>query len=183
MDKIAAFDTLYTNNHIQICKLLFPLIPKDKQYYFAIFIKFLELQHTIQYGQKLQYQSDDCKCEKLDYKDLCQEVLPYCTHEEEQFVRKLQDILKAMDTFQSLKPMFEMMNQFSMSGNGEGGDFSGFDISSLFSMGDLFQGNLNPDLLNNLKDLMPDSANDLFSQEYKYEEPIIKNEDRSKSYE
>lgn len=179
MDKIAAFDTLYTNNHIQICKLLLPLLPKDKQYFFAIFIKFLELQHTIQYGQKLLFQTENCNA-SINYQNLCQDVLPYCTQEEEHLVKKILELLKTMDTVNSLKPLMEMMNQFHMSGPEEGRDSSAFDFSSLFSMGDFFQGNMNSDILNNLKDLMPDAGKDFFSQENNCEETIIENEDRSK---
>lgn len=183
MDRIAAFDTLYTNNHIQICKLLLPLLPKDKQYYLAIFIKFLELQHTIKYGQKLQV----CFSKQLDtkskYQDLCKEILPYCTPEEENLVKMILNLLNTMNTFESLKPLMDMLGQFNMSGDAENGNSSSFDFSSLLSLGelfssengsplgdfasmaDLFQGNVNPDFINNIKDMMSNTGTDFFSQE------------------
>lgn len=179
MDRIAAFDTLYTNNHIQMGKLLLPLLPKDKQYYFAIFIKYMELQHTIKYGKKLLYHIENGEKETINYQNLCQEFLPYCDQQEEKLVKQILSFLKTMETFNSLKPIMEMMNQFSMTGSGEGGDSSGFDFSSLFSMGDFLQGNLDLDLLNNLKDLIPDVGKSMFDRENNSKEATTKKEDRS----
>lgn len=159
MDRIAAFDTLYTNNHIQICKLILPLLPKDKQYYLAIFIKFLELQHTIKYGQKIQVENTTPNNSKPNYQNLCKEALPYCTPDEENLVKMLLNFLNAMDTFESLKPFLELLGQSNDSPFGDIG-----------SMTDLFQGNLNLDFLNNLKDMMPNTGTDFFGQEHPSEE-------------
>lgn len=157
MDRIAAFDTLYTNNHVQICKLVLPLLPKDKQYYLAIFIKFLELQHTIKYGQKIQFDSSLSKEsteQKKQYQNICKEALPYCTPEEEELVKMILNLLNALDTFESLKPLMDMLGQFTDSSFG---DFA--------SMADLFQGNITPDFLNNLKDMMPNTETDFSNQD------------------
>ena len=160
MDRIAAFDTLYTNNHVQICKLILPLLPKDKQYYLAIFIKFLELQHTIKYGQKLQIETTTPNDSKPNYQNLCKEALPYCTAEEENLVKMILNLLNAMDTFESLKPFMDLLGQFNDS-----------PLGDLSSMTDLFQGNVNLDFLNNLKDMMPGTGTDFFNQEHHADEP------------
>ena len=181
MDRIAAFDTLYTNNHVQICKLILPLLPKDKQYYLAIFIKFLELQHTIKYGQKIQFDSPLSNEPKQQYQNICKEALPYCTPEEENLVKMILNLLNALDTFETFKPLMEMLGQFNMSENSENTS-SGFDFSNLSSLGEIFsskngspgdlasmvdllQGNINPDFLNNIKDLMPNTGADFCNQD------------------
>ena len=44
---IAAFDSLYTTNRIQMLKVLLTRLPTPSQGGFAIYIKFLELQYAI----------------------------------------------------------------------------------------------------------------------------------------
>ena len=46
-DKVAAFDTLFTNNHIQMLKILVPYFDSTIQKNLAIYIKYLEFQYTL----------------------------------------------------------------------------------------------------------------------------------------
>ena len=47
-DKIIAFDTLYTNNHIQMMKIVMPYFDEPMRGKLAVYIKYLEFQHTLE---------------------------------------------------------------------------------------------------------------------------------------
>lgn len=147
MDHIAAFDTLYTNNHIQILKLLLPCLPKDKQYFGAIFIKYLELQYVIHYGKQLAQGSCYNSDQKPDYAKLCHDILPYCTEKEAHIVNSIQNMLQTFETFKSMQSMLELFAPSDVEGDNAG---SGFDFSSLMNMGNLFSGGMDLDGLQNI---------------------------------
>ena len=69
-------------------------------------------------------------------------------------MKMILNLLNALDTFESLKPLMDILGQFTDSSFG---DFA--------SMADLFQGNITPDFLNNLKDLMPNTETDFSNQD------------------
>lgn len=163
MDNIAAFDTLYTNNHIQILKLLLPCIPKDKQYFGVIFIKYLELQYVIKYGKQLNQGSCGQSSQKKDYSKLCHDILPYCTKEESHIVESIQNMLNTFETFKSMQSMLDL---FASSDSESGNPGSGFDLSSLMSMGNLFSGNMNPEGLGDIMGAFmgQDAGSEIFEQ-------------------
>ena len=76
------------------------------------------------------------------------------SHASEELVKMILNLLNALDTFESLKPLMDILGQFTDSSFG---DFA--------SMADLFQGNITPDFLNNLKDLMPNTETDFSNQD------------------
>ena len=45
-EAVIAFDTLYTQNHIQILKILLPYFDPYGQNHLAVWIKYLELRYT-----------------------------------------------------------------------------------------------------------------------------------------
>ena len=45
---VIAFDTLYTQNHIQILKILLPYFDPYGQSHLAVWIKYLELRYTLE---------------------------------------------------------------------------------------------------------------------------------------
>ena len=47
-DNVAAFDMLFTTNQIQIMKTLLPCFDRPMQKYLAIYIKYQELQYTLE---------------------------------------------------------------------------------------------------------------------------------------
>ena len=51
-EKIVAFDTLFSNNHIQILKVMLPYLDNHLQKLGAVYIKFLELQYTMDFCRK-----------------------------------------------------------------------------------------------------------------------------------
>lgn len=113
-DQVLAFDTLYTNNHIQMLKVLLPHLPRGQKNQFAVFIKYMELQYTITLTEKQKNQINICTASydstPIDWNGLLKELQPYCTTTEK---RKMSQIKEMMNTFQMLQEMDKYKEMFS----------------------------------------------------------------------
>lgn len=109
-DGITLFDTLFTNNHICIMKLLLPLLSPSKQKNLAIYIKFLELQYTLQYfshhPQGLCFSTQNTGA-SYDIENVFDNFLPYCTPREKDNIMQIRNL---MNNFHNLQDMMEMIN-------------------------------------------------------------------------
>lgn len=125
-DKIAAFDTLYTSNHIQMLKLALPLMPPDKQYYGAIYIKYMELSYTLSLGRYLKNQLCACSgMENYGMEVFLKEIMPFCSEKEAERIQKISGMLKSFKTFQEMKSMMDLFGTDMFGADtGGGGGFS-----------------------------------------------------------
>lgn len=107
---IELFDTLFTNNHICMMKLLLPLLSPSVQKKLAIYIKYLELQYTLQYFTKhpqgICFASPHAET-PYDFNTVLDDFLPYCTSREKDSILQLRTML---NRFRNLQDMMEMMN-------------------------------------------------------------------------
>lgn len=162
-NKIYVFDSLYTNGHIQMLKIVYSGCPPELQQRFAPFIKYLEFQYTmklVKSGFPIS-QSTMIGCssanEHTAQKDifesaaeLIQEINPYLDPKEQNKFEKIEHFYQ---TFQSFQKMQETLEQFEA--------MTGISLSDLGSMA---QGDNQMDLLKNL--LSSDQMNlfDLFKK-------------------
>lgn len=51
-NRVIAFDTLFSTNHIQMLKVMLPYLDNQMQKFMAIYIKFLELNYTIDFYKR-----------------------------------------------------------------------------------------------------------------------------------
>ena len=58
-NKVMAFDTLFSTNHIAMLKILLSCLDYQAQKSMAVYIKFLELQYTIHYYNILSAAAQD----------------------------------------------------------------------------------------------------------------------------
>lgn len=146
-DKVAAFDTLFTNNHIQMLKLLLPYLDLSLQKNLAIYIKYLELQYTMKFFQHFPnlHLSPLKKQEAPELGNLCEEFAPYCTEQEKKRFDHMRQMYQTFVTYQEMMEMIQMMKELFP--EGEGGispdmlsslgsmkGMEGMDLSTLFSM-------------------------------------------------
>lgn len=126
-DKILAFDTLFTTNHIQMLKIIMPLFDVPAQRHMAVYIKYMELQYTISYLKKYSFpifpKSTDPHC-------VCKEILPYCSCEEKKKVEQMEQLFSSMENYREMMEMFNMMKE--MFPEGEGGGINPDMLSGLF---------------------------------------------------
>lgn len=177
-DGIAVFDTIFTNNHICMLKNILPFLPTAFQRFIAIYIKYLELQYTMQYfdahPQGLCTGRNNTEKQPFDAETMWDSILPYCSPSEKQ---KFQQIRDMMQNFQQMKEMMEMMETMKelfpdgFSGMEDAGFPSGFggmdgsnfsaglgtsesaNLNPPTGMDGLFRGNLNPEIINMLSSL------------------------------
>ncbi|WMC92445.1 hypothetical protein [Kineothrix sp. MB12-C1] len=121
-NNITAFDVLFTNNHIQMLKIMIPYFDFQMQKQLAIYIKYLELQHTISYYKTHSFELSGCSIQKeeFDIFKIYHSLLPYFTKEEK---KKAEQIINLFDTIEKYKEMsktIELMKDFFPEGFGEG---------------------------------------------------------------
>lgn len=146
-DGIAVFDTLFTNNHICMMKLMLPLLSPTMQKGIAIYIKYQELQYTLQYFSKhprglIGANSTDSSNSTDTIFD---SMLPYCTAKEKQNITQVRNMMQTMQNMKNMMEMMETMKELfpeGFAGGGEGMDFS--QMSEMFSA--FGGGDISPDL-------------------------------------
>lgn len=120
--KVSAFDSLFCSNHIQILKVLLPYTDNQTQKFLAVYIKFLELQYTIDFFQKHPYPLCGCfesetfsqsnHSSNINFGHICSELQPYCTAEERSRLEQICGIIKGMEMYQEMSRTMEMMKDF-----------------------------------------------------------------------
>lgn len=132
-DKIIAFDTLYTNNHIQMLKIVMPYFDGPMQKMLAVYIKYLEFRHTLDRYRLPSYELNGCSSEKkeFDIGKICSELLPFCTPEEKKRLGQIAEFFRSMEMYKEMSRTMEMMKEFApdLFNDGPGG------IGNLFSSG------------------------------------------------
>lgn len=153
-DRVLAFDTLFTTSHIQMLKLLVGYIPPSVQGKMAVYIKFMELQHTLQMiARHPSIQISPC-CNSDDSGNLTillDEMLPFCRPEEKTQLQNLKNMFQTIENMQQMMEMIELMKEMApemFDGNGTGSmDFSQMmnmsqetDLSQMMEMMNMMQG-------------------------------------------
>ena len=152
-DKIAAFDTLYTTNHIQMLKILVPVVGKEFRHKLAIYIKYMEFQYALSLAKSSPLSFGLCSesgSSSVDFSEICDELFPFCTEKEQAMIQNLKNMQGALKQYKELEAAMSMMKELFP----EGTNFSG--NAGFSDMG----GGFSPDILFNL--LSPEQK-DIFS--------------------
>ncbi len=133
-DKVTAFDALFTTNHIQMLKILLPCLKYGMQKQLAVYIKWLELQYTLDFFQRNPHaelppfgqgfgQGTGAPGSAVD---ICSELLPLCSPEEKEKVQNIINMYKNFENVQEMMQIFEMMKDISpdMSSGPDGMDIA-----------------------------------------------------------
>jgi len=138
-DKVLAFDTIFTTNHLKMLKVLVSYLDPSLQKMLAVYIKFSELQFTLTYfdNHSSPYPRPESSSGNnlstllgnfgglgnildrfgvigesigsIDPLTLCSELLPYCTLEERKKVEQFHQMLQMLENFQQISQTMEMM--------------------------------------------------------------------------
>lgn len=136
-DKVWAFDTLFTNNHIQKLKILMPYFDRSMQKHLAVYIKFLELQYTMNFFRS--YPSADLaplpRESSMDFSKMCTEMIPYCNPSERTQMENMQNMFRTYENYKEMMEMVQMMKDMFPEGeNPMNSMFGGMDISQMANM-------------------------------------------------
>lgn len=146
-DFVMAFDHFYTTNHIQILKSLLPFLGSDLAPMLPVFVKYLELKHTIECMNQKKVMSIPCenrhtpitsfdKITPALLEEIYQAVHCYVTPEEDKKLQNIRNILQAFNSFQEMQQIMELMKAFSPdenSTNQNGMDFASMDLQTMLS--------------------------------------------------
>lgn len=145
-DRVAAFDALFTTNHIQMLKLLISYLDPAVQSRLAVYIKFLEFQYTLQFFQNHPAAMPLCPglvrpCGGIS--ELLDELSPFCSSWEKENLQNFKNLYQNMENMQEMMQMLEMMQEIApemFSGDGMPGFATSGDPASPFpgGMADLF---------------------------------------------
>lgn len=140
---VTAFDSLFTTNKIQMLKVLLAWIPPSQQNMFAVYIKFLELQHTLTFLRRpgtlfpnsRRLSADFFSGDNSDTIELLDELLPYSSQAEHFKIENMKNMLQNMGKMKEMMEMVEMMKEmfpdgFGGSGENPMGSMSPMDILS-----------------------------------------------------
>lgn len=156
-NKVIAFDTLFSTNHISMLKIMLPYMDNQAQKSLAVYIKFLELNYTLAFYKKHPYPVCGCmeKESSPDLLKLCSELLPYCTEEEKKQLEQIRSIFQSMEMYKEMSKTMELMKDF-MPDTGNFSDmFTGADSSGQDSGG--------PDIMNILMNMMTPEQKEMFN--------------------
>lgn len=125
-DKITAFDTLFTTNHIQMLKILMPYFDPPMRKQLVIYIKYLELRYALSYFDSNSHELYGCAegyghsldgadpfgKEEFNINKICSELLPYCTSDEKQKVEQISGLFRSMEMYKEMSQTLEVMKDF-----------------------------------------------------------------------
>ncbi|GFI01553.1 MAG: hypothetical protein HFI44_09170 [Lachnospiraceae bacterium] len=113
-NKVIAFDTLFCTNHIQMLKVILPYMDDKTQKSMAIYIKFLELNYTIEYFKRHSSPLSGCMEREAspDPFKMCSELLPYCTENERKQIEQIRGVFQSMEMYKEMSRTMEMMKDF-----------------------------------------------------------------------
>lgn len=110
-NKVIAFDTLFSTNHISMLKVMLPYMENQMQKSMAVYIKFLELNYTIDFYRKHPHPICGCMDKEgpPDLLRLCTELLPYCTEEEKKQMDQIRGIFQSMEMYREMSKTMDLM--------------------------------------------------------------------------
>ncbi len=140
-DRVTAFDTLFTTNHIQMLKLLMSYLEPSVQGQLAIYIKFMELQYTLQFFRSHPYASmplnSGLSRPSGGMGELLDDMLPFCSEKEKEKMQNIKNMLRNFENMQEMMQILEMMQEISPEIFSGDSGMPGFE--NLFGNGDMSQ--------------------------------------------
>lgn len=114
-EAVIAFDTLYTQNHIQILKILLPYFDPYGQNHLAVWIKYLELRYTLEYVSRHPsppYKNQTSGTSSPDFAVLFEQIKNFCSPQEKALFGELLNLQKNLEMFEEMKGMMQLFETF-----------------------------------------------------------------------
>lgn len=131
-DKISAFDTLFTNNHIQMLKILYSHLDINARKTIAVYIKFLELQYTLAFFRQTSVSSHNDRHNSPDIATICEEIMPFCDMKEQEKLQSIINMIKNYENMQEMMQMMELIKEIMPEGDTQ--NAGSMDLSSLINI-------------------------------------------------
>ena len=137
------FDNLVTPPFLYTLKLMLPYTPPSVQRFFGIYIKFLELRHTMEYFQGFDFSSPA---------NILEGLKPYMEPAEKEMMEQMSSMMNMMEMVRGMQSMSDDASDSSSQGFGS------------FNPMDMMKGMLSPE-----QQEMFEMYNTMFEQEFENE--------------
>ncbi len=167
LDKVTAFDTLFTTNKIQMCKVLLSYLPTSSQKTLAVYIKLSELAYTISFfrehpdaclpGISSDHFSDSPAKSNEDFPHICDELMPYLSPGEQDRIRQMKNMMQSFQHMQEMMEMMQMMKELfpeTESASPEGNEGNGADANILSALTGMSGMNIDPSIIAQIMQMM-----------------------------
>lgn len=115
-DRVLAFDSLFTTNHIQILKILLGYMEPSIQGKLAVYIKFRELQYTLQLIREhpsLSSTPNPSSGSSNNMAALLDEIIPLCSPTDRDKILNIKNMFHTMENMQEMMQMIELLQEIS----------------------------------------------------------------------
>ena len=146
---IQAFDSICTNNKIQMLKILLSHLPSENQGAFAVYIKFMELQYTITFlqqhpGMQLFRNTSALSFDFFNEDNtgtisLLEELLPFSSPGEQKRIQEMIQMMQNMKQMREMMEMIQMMQEMFPEGMG-GGETEGSPMDMFSAISNMMGG-------------------------------------------
>ena len=130
------FDSFFTSGQLQMCKVLFPLLPPQLRGQFAIFIKMQELLNAINYVKLHPLGTFQGLQPPQSGEALIDSVLPYCNEEQKESLQHFRQSFQQMEQLKDMMDMVSMMKDLFPQGT----DPQKMDPAQIADMMSVFSG-------------------------------------------
>ena len=99
-----AFDTMTQTRQLQMLKTVIPYIKESQKKQFAIFIKYMELENTLQVFSRKDAALSMCSLpeEENNALSLLNSLRPFCTKQEQDTLDMLTHMFSMLETYETL---------------------------------------------------------------------------------
>lgn len=107
IDAMTPFDKLISSDQLQMMKLMIPYTPLENQRMLAIYAKFLELEHTIDF---FRHYNHDIHAQAFEKKlsspaDILDELRPFLPKQQRNFLDSVMNLFNIMEMAAAMKEM------------------------------------------------------------------------------
>lgn len=101
------FDELISNQNLQMLKLIIPYTPPETQRFLAVYVKFSELQYTMDFFQnfKKELHTQDFEKKAFSPLDMIQEIRPYLPEQLSETFDTVLNMINMMELFETVQEM------------------------------------------------------------------------------
>ena len=130
------FDSFFTSGQLQMCKVLFPLLPPQLRGQFAIFIKLQELRNAVNYVKLHPQGSFQGLQSPRGSEELISSILPYCDDEQKETLQRFHQSFQQMEQLKDMMDMVSTMKELFP----QGMEPQNMDPSQMADMMSVFSG-------------------------------------------
>lgn len=112
-NQMTPFDQLLSSESLQMMKLLIPYMPPKNQRFLGVYVKFLELQQTINFFKNINSSvyAQDFHKKKISVLDILEDIRPFLPSHLTELLENLTSMMNMLEMMQTMSEMQGNTNQ------------------------------------------------------------------------